>query len=168
MAHSAAGMTGSRAERIRLRRIAADDEAVLFELFASVRGEELALDGCTPEDRQKLVRFQFEAQQRGYRTQYPAADWEFIVREQSPVGWLIADRRGPVVRCLDIAVVAGERCRGAGTLAMEMLQKEAAALARPVSLKVSRLNLRAMAFYERLGFRKTGETDLHRTLEWHP
>jgi len=168
MAHSPAGTTGSRADRIGLRRIAAEDRATLFELYALVRAEELGLAQCDPDERHQLVRFQLDAQERGYRTRYPAADWEFILRNGSPVGWIVVDRTGPVVRCLDIALVEKERCRRAGTVVMQALQAEAAATARAVSLSVSRLNLRAMAFYERLGFRTTGETDLHLTMEWQP
>ncbi len=44
--------------------------------------------------------------------------------------------------------------------------EEARGLGRPVRLRVLKVNPRARAFYERLGFRRTGETDTHDLMEW--
>jgi hypothetical protein len=39
-------------------------------------------------------------------------------------------------------------------------------LGLPVRLRVMKVNPRALAFYERLGFMRTGETDTHDLMEW--
>ena len=119
-----------------------------------------------PELRDRLLRFQFQAQRQGYREQFPAADERLILGEDAPTGWVIVDRSGPEVRCVDIAVVPEKRGLGIGTRVLRGLQEEAAASGRPLVLAVLRTNIRAFALYRRLGFRVKSETDLHALMEW--
>jgi ribosomal protein S18 acetylase RimI-like enzyme len=143
-----------------------DDDAALFQLFTEVRSEELRMEQWEPALRNQLLRFQFEAQRRGYREQCPGANARLILRDGSPVGWIIVDRSGPRLHCVDIAIVTGARSTGLGTRVLRALQEEAAAAERPVALMVLRSNVRARGLYVRLGFRVTEETDLHTLMEW--
>lgn len=144
------------------------DQAELFELFSRVRAEDLGMRNWEPELRARMLRFQFEAQRRGYREQSPAADTRLILRNAVPVGWVIVDRSGPVLHCLDIAIVPEARSQGVGTWVWRALQDEAAATERPLVLTVLRTNTRALALYIRLGFRVIGETAVHARMEWRP
>lgn len=56
--------------------------------------------------------------------------------------------------------------KGIGRRCMLFIMKEARKLGLPVRLRVMKVNPRALAFYERLGFMYTGETDTHNLLEW--
>jgi ribosomal protein S18 acetylase RimI-like enzyme len=54
----------------------------------------------------------------------------------------------------------GRRC-------MLLIMEEARQLRLPVRLRVMKVNPRALAFYQRLGFVRTGETDTHDLMEIH-
>ncbi len=151
---------------ITLRDLRADDEPALFQLHMAVRSEELGMQNWEPELRDRMLRIQFDAQRRSYRERFPHADERLILRDGSPVGWVIVDRSGPKMQCLDIAIVSEERCRGAGTRVFRALQEEATVADRPLALMVLRMNVRAHALYFRLGFRVVAETDLHLMMEW--
>lgn len=51
---------------------------------------------------------------------------------------------------------------------MTLVMEEARALRVPVRLRVLKVNPRARAFYERLGFVCAGETETHDLMEWTP
>lgn len=53
----------------------------------------------------------------------------------------------------------GRRC-------MLLIMEEARELGLPVRLRVMKVNPRALAFYQRLGFMRTGETNTHDLMEW--
>jgi ribosomal protein S18 acetylase RimI-like enzyme len=46
------------------------------------------------------------------------------------------------------------------------LQDEAAAAGRPMVISVQRFNTRALALYNRLGFRQTAKTAVHVMMTW--
>jgi ribosomal protein S18 acetylase RimI-like enzyme len=142
------------------------DEATLFQLYTAVRAEELGMQAWDPELRALILRFQFEAQRRGYREQFPAADERLILRDGEPVGWIVVDRSGPGLHGIDMALLPAERSRGIGTGVIQALQAEAASENRPMVLTVQRGNVRARALYVRLGFRVVTEADVHTVMEW--
>jgi ribosomal protein S18 acetylase RimI-like enzyme len=148
-----------------LKDVGQDGEAALFQLFAAVRCEELMMEQWEPALRNQMLRLQFEAQRRGCREQFPGADARLILRDGSPVGWVIVDRSGPMLHCVDIAILSEARNTGLGTRVLRALQEEAAAAGRPVALTVLRSNVRARGLYLRLGFRVIRETDLHTLME---
>jgi ribosomal protein S18 acetylase RimI-like enzyme len=139
-----------------------------FDLFRRVRVDELGMQAWDAQLRDQILRLQDEAQRRGYLAQFPASDTRVILREGEPIGWLIVDRSGSTLHCVDIAVVPEARNQGVATWVWRGLQNEAAATARPLVLTVQRSNERALAHYERLGFRAAGETDAHLLMEWRP
>jgi ribosomal protein S18 acetylase RimI-like enzyme len=153
-------------DALTLRKVDAADAAVFFSLFAAVRAEELRMDAWSPEERSQMLRFQFDAQRRGHRAQFPGADECLIVLDGTPVGWCVVDRSGQVIRCVDIAVAGEGRGRGVGTRVLRALQDDAAAVGWPLELTVLRTNVRAAALYTRLGFRIVGGTDTHHLMEW--
>jgi len=142
-----------------------EDEATLFDLFCSVRTEELGMQGWDGSLRNQILRLQFDAQRRGYRQRF-AADDQVIRSGDSAIGWVVVDRSGAVLRCLDIALVSKARGRGIGTQVLRALQAEAASSGRPLVVSVLRTNLRAVALYTRLGFRTGSRTDAHVSMEW--
>ena len=95
-----------------------------------------------------------------------AADERVILRDGSPVGWIIVDRSGTELNGIDMALRSEERNRGVGTRVIRALQEEAAARSRAMVLSVLTLNLRALGLYVRLGFRAISKTDTHTIMEW--
>lgn len=157
---------GQTNDLVTVRLLSASDESVLFGLYASVRAAELRLEDWEPAARDLMLRSQFEAQKSGYREQFPAAEVHLILRQGSPIGWIIVDRSGRALHGIDIALIAAERGNGIGARVIRTLQEEAAAEGRSMVITVQRLNQRAQALYRRLGFRATRETDLHIVMEW--
>jgi ribosomal protein S18 acetylase RimI-like enzyme len=142
------------------------DPDVRFALYADVRTEELGFELLDPALRTPLLKMQFEAQRRGFRAQFPAAEERLILSDGVPAGWVVVDRSGPGVHCVDIAIGTAARGQGLGTRVLRALQAEAAAGGRPLFLSVRHSNLRAQALYRRLGFRVVDENDTHAQLEW--
>ena len=153
-------------DTLTFRDVSDGEDTALFDLFKAVRSEELQLAGWEPAARDHMLRLQFEAQRHGYRAEYPAADERLIVRGGVPIGWVIVDRTGPHLHGIDIALLADQRSSGLGTRIIRALQEEAAASGRPMVITVQRFNVRALALYERLGFRVVRETDVHIVMEW--
>jgi ribosomal protein S18 acetylase RimI-like enzyme len=153
---------------LSFRDVGADDTATLFDLYVAVRGEELGMQDWDPQVRRELLRFQFDAQRHGYREQFADVAERLILRDRSPVGWVMTGSRDAGWHCLDIAVLADERSRGVGARVIRALQDEAAATNRPLLLTVLRTNARAFALYTRMGFQRIGETDMYLSMEWRP
>jgi ribosomal protein S18 acetylase RimI-like enzyme len=146
--------------------VGAGDEAVFLALFSAVRAGELYLDGWEPALRDQVLRSQFEAQRRGYRDEFPAADERLILRAGIAIGWVIVDASGRDLHGIDIGLLPEYQGKGVGTHVIRALQLEAAAGGRRMVLTVQRFNVRARALYERLGFQVTRETDIHIVMEW--
>ena len=151
-------------DRVTLAPVA--DVATLFGMYVDVRGRELELTDRPREQRDRLLAWQFEAQRRGYREQFPAAERRFIMWDGVAVGWIIVDRSGAEICCVDIALVERARGLGIGSHVLRGLQHEASTAGKPLTITVRRANIGAFTLYQRLGFRVIAQTDLHARLEW--
>ena len=56
--------------------------------------------------------------------------------------------------------------QGIGRRCMLLVMEEARQLGLPIRLHVMKVNPRALAFYQRLGFTRTGETAPHDLMVW--
>jgi ribosomal protein S18 acetylase RimI-like enzyme len=154
---------------VTLRDLGAGDESVLFQLYSAVRSGELGMNSWPPDQRDLMLRIQFDAQRRGYREQFPRLDERLILRGGSPIGWVVVDGSDSrELHGIDIALLAEARQQGVGTRVMQSLQEEAAAGNRPFVILVEHGNVRALAFHRRLGFRAVRDTEVHTVLEWRP
>ncbi len=80
-------------------------------------------------------------------------------------GRLAVNRGTGELRIVDIALLPEHRNAGVGAALLRGICEEAAAAGKPVRLSVLKSN-RAQRLYARLGFVKTGETELHLEMEW--
>lgn len=151
--------------QITLRPVSADDEGLLFQVYASTREEELQLVNWTAEQKQSFLEMQFNAQRLSYAAQYAAARYDVILCDGQAAGRLIVDRADDEMLIVDIALLPEHRSRGIATALLKDLQAEAAAASKPLRLHVEFYN-RALQLYTRLGFRKIGETGFHWFMEW--
>lgn len=140
------------------------DEAFLFELYASTRREELDAWGWPPEMRSAFLTMQFKAS-RGYRSTFPEAEFQIVMLDGVNAGRLIIHRTREELRVVDIALLPQHRNAGIGTALLRRIFGEAAATKKPLRLQVLK-GSRAGGLYQRLGFEKTGETELHFDMEW--
>ncbi|MGA2660782.1 MAG: GNAT family N-acetyltransferase [Verrucomicrobiota bacterium] len=149
---------------ITLRPERPEDEVFRFELYASTRQEELDAWGWAPGLRASFLELQFKAQQ-ACRLQFPQADFQMVLLAGRAIGRLVVDRAADEFRLVDIALLPQHQNTGLGTALIQELMAEAAAAGKPLRLTVLKGH-RAARLYQRLGFAKTGESDLHEQMEW--
>jgi ribosomal protein S18 acetylase RimI-like enzyme len=149
---------------ITVRAEQPSDEPFLFELYASTRQEELDAWGWPPEMRGDFLKLQFRASQ-GYHTAFPDAEFQIVLLDGVLAGRLVVQRTREDLHLVDIALLPRYRNAGIGAALLQRLFGEAAATHKPLRLQVLK-GSRARRFYERLGFRKTGESEPHITMEW--
>jgi ribosomal protein S18 acetylase RimI-like enzyme len=149
---------------INVRQERLEDEPFLFELYASRRQAELDALGWPPEMRHTFLRQQFRASQ-GYHTAFPEAEFKIILVNGVNAGRLIINRTREELRVVDLALLPQFRNAGAGASLLRKLFGEAAATHKAVRLQVDRGN-RAERLYQRLGFVRIAENELHFEMEW--
>lgn len=157
-------MTGNP-ESISLRPLAPEDEAFLFDLFSSDRGDDLAKLDWAPDRVADFLSQQYAAQQRFFRADYPHANQLIILQAAERIGTIVVARDEREIRIVDIALLPPYRNAGMGTYLIRELRGEAEQLGRVFRVLVMRSNP-AVALFERLGLVKTGETGSHYQMEW--
>jgi ribosomal protein S18 acetylase RimI-like enzyme len=100
---------------VTLRPVGPDDEAFLFDVYASTRRKELAVAGWDTQQEQDFLRKQFDAQARYYGSEYPGAKFFVILVESTPAGRLYVHDRQKETRVMDIALLPDYRGRGIGS-----------------------------------------------------
>ncbi len=150
---------------ITLRPVQPDDEAFLFDLYASTRRDEMAAWGLDDAMLAQMLRMQYAGQQGTYRAQFPEADHHLILHDERPIGRLLVDRAEAAVVLVDVALLPEVRGSGLGTRLLRALQAEAAEQGLPLRLKVVLTNP-ARRLYQRLGFVGLGHDGVYEQMEW--
>ena len=141
-----------------LRRARADDRAFLLALKAAAMKP--YVDQVWGWDDAEQVAY-FDDRFVPDRTQIIQVDGR-------DVGVLIVEEDGEHVYLADIEVLPAWQGRGIGSAIIEALKERASAVNKPLTLRVLKVNTRARAFYERLGFRPYKDIDTHTYLVWEP
>ncbi|QJC52513.1 GNAT family N-acetyltransferase [Paenibacillus albicereus] len=152
---------------MELRKSETEDEGFLYELYASVREEEMRLWGFSKPEREAFLRMQWTMQARSYGLQAPDADSLLICIGGRRIGRMLVHRAGSFVRLMDIALLPENRGQGIGTQALRRLMGECGASGKPLLLSVNPINP-ALALYERLGFSPQRKTETCWELSWQP
>src|SRR5690554_546450 len=134
-----------------LRPITSEDEMFLYELYASVRQQEVTAWGWAPEQAEVFMRMQWTAQCSSYAIQFPDAVHCMILQDQESVGRCYVDYTSAHLHLIDISVVPVCRNKGIGSTIIQNLQQEATHHHVPMHLNVTPGNP-ARRLYERLGF----------------
>lgn len=153
---------------VTFRDITSADEAFLSDLYASTRQDEmnLIMDWSDQQKRQFLQQ-QFEAQHKYYQEQYSNADFHIIEQEGKDIGRLYLEERGDEIRVIDIALLPQYRGHGIGGRLMQDIVDKGQTAGKPVRIHVEYYNP-AMRLYQRLGFKKIGDTGVYFLMEWVP
>jgi ribosomal protein S18 acetylase RimI-like enzyme len=93
---------------------------------------------------------------------------EIIRVAGADIGVLVKLVEPDCLRLLLICLIPEHQGRGLGRECMTGIMEEARRRRLPLRLRVLKANPRALAFYERLGFTRTGETDDHHEMGWCP
>ena len=154
-------------ESLSLRPISPADDAFLARVYASSRAQELALTDWSEQTKADFCRSQFDAQRAYYGENYPKASFQIIEREGWPVGRLYVDRWENEIRIVDITLLPEFRGSGIGTKLLQELKDEARRAGKALTIHVERFN-RALALYQRLGFRQIEDKGVYLLMEWRP
>ncbi len=152
---------------LHLRPETPADEAFLFRLFASTRAAEVASLAGGEAVRETFLRIQHMAQRAGHAAQHPRAERSIVLVDGAPGGRWVVDRSGPALVLVDVALLPEHRGKGLGSALLRTLLAEAGRQRRAVALHVLRSSP-AARLYERLGFARTGGTEVHDSMEWRP
>ena len=106
-------------------------------------------------------------QRRLHEERSAAQDFRIISLAGTDVGVMATVVAGDCLKLNQLFLLPAYQSRGIGAACMEIVMAEARELNLPVRLRVLKVNPRAQAFYERVGFTPTGETDTHILME-HP
>jgi GNAT superfamily N-acetyltransferase len=153
-------------ETLKLRRVTASDEPFLLSVYASTRAEELAQAEWAEGQKEAFVKWQFDLQRSEYETRFPDAEYALILIDDEPAGRFWIGRDDEQIRLLDIALLPQFQNRGAGTLLLRLLIKEAEQAKKALRHMVFTLNNDAHRFYERLGFTIIDDLGAYKHMEW--
>ena len=107
-----------------------------------------------------------EGEQRQLHEQrYRPQDFRIISVGGEDVGILAFVVMPDCVRVNQVFVLPEHQGRGIGSKCVSSIKAKARQLGLPVRLRALKVNPRARAFYERLGFARIGETDTHVLME---
>jgi len=116
---------------VSFRPIRPDDEAFLYEVYASTRLEELALVDWDDAQKAAFLRMQFTAQHKFYQAHYATTDFLIILRDDVPIGRLYIARWQNEILIVDIALLPPYRNTGIGTAILRDLLAEATVATSP-------------------------------------
>jgi ribosomal protein S18 acetylase RimI-like enzyme len=150
---------------LSLRPITPVDETFLARVYASSRAEELAITDWSEEQKEIFCRLQFDAQSAYYAANYPEASFQIIERDGLPIGRLYVARWEKEIRIVDITLLPEARGSGIGTKLLRELQNEARGAGKSLTIHVERFN-RALALYQRLGFREIEDKGVYLLMRW--
>jgi ribosomal protein S18 acetylase RimI-like enzyme len=106
-----------------------------------------------------------EEQRQLHERRFVSQDFQVIQVSGIDVGILAIVREPDCVKVNQLFILPEYQGRGIGTACMMRIIEDAAASELPVRLRVLKVNSRAVAFYQRLGFRSIGESDTHVLME---
>ena len=159
-------MTGT-APRTGRRPLTAHDERFVFDVFCATRGPRFEQAGLEPPLLATLLAQQFRAQREQYRAGFPGADFDLVLADGEPIGYLYACRRPGAFALIDVALAPEHRGRGHGTRVVTELIEQAARAGEPLAAHVEK-GARAWALWQRLGFRVKGDEGVYLAIERPP
>ena len=139
------------------RRLATtDDMPELFEMHRAVFRTHIEQIWGWDEDWQRT----------NFAAEFASSNTSVIEIEDRIVGYVQIRDEGHRIYLQNIALSPEFQRRGFGTRLLKRLQRESSARKVALELAVFRTNPNALKFYERIGFRRTGETSTHIEMSW--
>jgi GNAT superfamily N-acetyltransferase len=158
----------TRGGTLTLRSVTAKDDDFLLAVYALTREDELAQVEWGEGQKELFVRWQFELQRREYDARFPDARYQLILIDGEPAGRIWVGEDEEQIRLLDIALLPQFQKRGAGTVLLRELMKEAGRAGKLLRHMVFVLNNDAHRFYERLGFVVIEDIGAYKHMEYRP
>lgn len=153
---------------VTLRAVTSGDDEFLLAVYASTREDELAQVEWGEGQKEVFVRWQFDMQRREYDARFPDARYQLILIDGEPAGRIWVGEDEEQIRLLDIALLPQFQKRGAGTILLRELMKEAGRAGKLLRHMVFVLNNDAHRFYESLGFVVIEDLGAYKHMEYRP
>ena len=149
---------------IELRPITPEDDDVLFEIFCSAHAHKFALLELPEPQLEQLLKIQFEGQRRDYRSRYPDAEFNLVLRSGEVIGQWFVDRQAGHNTFIDSTILPAHRT-GIGTRLVREFLRESRAADKPVHAHVEATNP-ARKLWLRMGFELVGDDGAYWALEY--
>jgi len=138
-----------------LRKASLNDREFAYRVKKAAFQEYVEKIGSWNEDEQRqLHNHRFETQ-----------DFRIISLAGVDIGIMAVVVTADCVKANQLFLLPEHQGKGVGRRCMLLIMDEARQMGLPVRLRVMKVNPRALAFYQRLGFVRTGETDTHDLME---
>jgi len=109
-----------------------------------------------------------DEQQELHEKRFASQDFRIITVDGIDSGIMAVMISSDCVKLNQLFLLPEYQNRGIGKHCMLLLMEEARQLDLPIRIRVLKVNPKALAFYQRLGFDLSGEIDTHHLMEWHP
>lgn len=150
---------------VSLVATSATDRDFIFRLFSLLKIDELQAWAWDEHMRETMLRMQFDAHERHFRTNFPGADDAVVRQGELPIGRLIVLRNAEALHLADVSLLSEFRGKGIGSHLIGKLQDEATAAGVPLRLNCFVGNP-ARRLYQRLGFCVVADQGSHLAMEW--
>ena len=154
--------------KVTLRPVTKEDDQFLLEVYGSTRADELGQVEWAEGQKEMFLRWQFDLQRSEYEARFPDARYQLILLDGEPAGRIWTGEDDEQIRLLDIALLPQFQNRGAGTVLLKALMKEAASAGKVLRHMVFVLNNDGHRFYERLGFVVIEDLGAYKHMEYKP
>lgn len=104
-------------------------------------------------------------ERREHERRFREQEFYVVEWEGEPAGFVALVMADDCLRLNQLCIAPAHQGRGIGGACLERLSERARARGLPVRLRSMKVNPGALAFYERHGFRRTGESGTHYLLE---
>ncbi len=142
-------------DNLRLRKATPDDNEFVYQTKKAAFREYVEQVWGWDEAEQRELHERRFAPQDFQVTQVSGAD----------VGFLAVAREPDCVKVNQLFILPEYQGKGVGEACMMLIIEDARKKSLPVRLRVVKVNVRAVAFYRRLGFRIIGGSDTHVLME---
>ena len=114
---------------------------------------------------EKVWGWDEDEQQKLHKQRFKAQDFRIINLAGTDIGIMAVVIEPDCLRLNQLFLFPEHQGKGIGRECILMIMEEAKRLGLPVRLRVLKVNPRALAFFQKLGFTHTGETDTHDLME---
>jgi N-acetylglutamate synthase-like GNAT family acetyltransferase len=115
---------------------------------------------------EKVEGWDEDEQKQLHEQRFGAQDFRVINMAGTDIGIMAVVKTPDCVKVNQLFLLPEHQGKDIGRRCMLLIMNEARQLGLPVRLRVMKVNPRALAFFQRLGFMRINETDTHDLMEW--